>query len=142
MVPALWPRCHDIARNALGLGDGGAHVDMLCESGYPTYVLGYWVREKQVLTLPEAIHRMTREPAELFGIRDRGRLAEGMAADITVFNADTVGSAEHPHMVEDLPAGGKRLIAEADGIDYTLVNGEIVFESGKHSGALPGQIAF
>ncbi len=66
----------------LGLGDGGAHLDMLCDSGYPTYVLGTWVRERKVLTLEEAVRRMTSDPADFFGIRDRGRLAPGLAADI------------------------------------------------------------
>ena len=62
----------------LGLGDGGAHLDMLCDSGYPTYVLGTWVSEKKVLTLEEAVRRMTSDPADFFGIKDRGRLAPGL----------------------------------------------------------------
>jgi N-acyl-D-aspartate/D-glutamate deacylase len=75
----------------IGLGDGGAHVDMLCDSGYPTYLLGTWVRERGVLTLPEAVRRLTSDPADLFGIRDRGRLKPGLAADIAIFDPHTVG---------------------------------------------------
>ena len=76
----------------IGLGDGGAHVDMLCDSGYPTYLLGTWVREREVLSLEEAIRRLTSDPADLFGITDRGRLYPGLAADIVVFDPSTVGS--------------------------------------------------
>src|SRR5215468_4565432 len=76
----------------IGLGDGGAHVDMLCDSGYPTYVLGTWVRERKVLTLEEAVRRMTSDPADFFGIKDRGRLQPGLAADLAIFDPATVGS--------------------------------------------------
>src|SRR4051795_7961350 len=78
-------RMTEILRNKdmlLGLGDGGAHLDMLCDSGYPTYVLGTWVRERKALSLEEAVRRMTSDPADFFGIRDRGRLAPGLAADL------------------------------------------------------------
>src|SRR4029079_17381735 len=68
----------------LGLGDGGAHLDMRCDSGYPTFVLGTWVRERKALTLEEAVRRMTSDPADLFGIRGRGRLKTGLAADVTI----------------------------------------------------------
>src|SRR5881394_2127874 len=74
----------------LGLGDGGAHLDMLCDSGYPSYMLGTWVRERGALTLEEAVRRMTSDPADFFGIRDRGRLRPGLAADVTIFDAKTV----------------------------------------------------
>ena len=80
----------------LGLGDGGAHLDMLCDSGYPTYVLGTWVRERKVLTLEEAVRRMTSDPADFFGIRDRGRIAPGLAADLVIFDPATVGSGGAP----------------------------------------------
>ena len=80
----------------IGLGDGGAHLDMLCDSGYPTYLLGTWVRERKALTLEEAVRRMTSDPADFFGIRDRGRLAPGLAADIAIFDPATVGSVGPP----------------------------------------------
>jgi N-acyl-D-aspartate/D-glutamate deacylase len=64
-----------------------------------------------------------------------------MAADIVVFDPDQIGSDRRPHLVHDLPAGGKRMIAEARGVDYTIVNGQLVFDQGRHSGALPGRAA-
>ena len=63
----------------MALGDGGAHVDMLCDAGYPTYLLGTWVREKQAITLEEGVRKLTSDPADLFGLKDRGRLAKGVA---------------------------------------------------------------
>src|SRR3954465_12711419 len=102
----------------LGLGDGGAHLDMLCDSGYPTYVLGTWVRERKVLTLEEAVRRMTSDPADFFGIRDRGRIAPGMAADLVLFDPATVGSDARPERLHDLPGGGKRMVKRSRGIEY------------------------
>src|SRR3954462_11485722 len=99
-------RMTEILRNKdmlLGLGDGGAHLDMLCDSGYPTYVLGTWVRERNALTLEEAVRRMTSDPADFFGIRDRGRLVPGLAADVTIFDAQTVASGGRPERCFDLP---------------------------------------
>ncbi|MFP5463943.1 MAG: N-acyl-D-amino-acid deacylase family protein [Gammaproteobacteria bacterium] len=125
-------------RIRIGLGDGGAHVDMLCEAGYTTYLLGYWVRERGLMSLERAVQRITSEAAGLFGIRERGLLKEGYFADIVVFDPATVGSDRRPHLVADLPAGGKRMIAEARGVDCTIVNGRLVFDHGRHTGALPG----
>jgi N-acyl-D-aspartate/D-glutamate deacylase len=127
-------------RTMIGLSDGGAHVDMLCDAGYCTYLLGRWVREKEALTLEYAVQRLTSEPADFFGLRDRGRLAPGMAADIVVFDSKTVGSAKRPEMRYDLPGGGRRLVMPAQGIYATIVNGAVLYEEGKHTGVLPGQV--
>jgi len=127
-------------RLLVGLSDGGAHVDMLIDAGYATYLLGTWVRDKQVLTLEHAIKRLTSEPADLFGIQNRGRLAPGKAADVVVFDANTVGSSKRGEMRNDLPGGGRRLVMPARGIEYTLVNGEVLYEHGKASGAMPGRV--
>src|SRR6266567_4044384 len=81
----------------VALGDGGAHVDMLCDAGYPTYLLGTWVRERQALTLEEGVRRLTSDPAEVFGVRNRGRLAPGLAADVAVFDAARIGSTRSVH---------------------------------------------
>src|SRR5687768_4300235 len=124
----------------LGLGDGGAHLDMLCDSGYPTYVLGTWVRERKVLTLEEAVRRMTSDPADFYGLRDRGRLAPGLAADITLFDPATVGSGARPERLYDLPGGAKRMVMRSRGIEYTLVNGEVTWEEGKLTGAAAGRV--
>ena len=124
----------------LGLGDGGAHLDMLCDSGYPSYMLGTWVREKKVLTLEEAVRRMTSDPADFFGIKDRGRLREGLAADIAIFDPDTVGSLGRPERRYDLPGGAKRMVMRSQGIEYTLVNGAVTWEGGKLTGATSGKV--
>ncbi len=81
-------------RTMIGLSDGGAHVDMLCDAGYCTYLLGNWVRERQALTLEHAVKRITSEPADFFGIQRRGRLRAGLAADVAIFDYNTVGSAK------------------------------------------------
>jgi N-acyl-D-aspartate/D-glutamate deacylase len=128
-------------RNMIGLADGGAHLDMLCDAGYSTYLLGHWVREKEALSLEYAVKRMTSEIADFFGIRGRGRLAKGAAADIVLFDPKTVGSARRPSgAVRDLPGGGERLVMPAQGVEMTMVNGVVLFEGGKHSGWLPGQV--
>jgi N-acyl-D-aspartate/D-glutamate deacylase len=124
----------------IGLSDGGAHVDMLCDAGYCTYLLGTWVRERQAMSLERAVQRITSEPADLFGLRERGRLAAGKAADFAIFDPATVGSDKRPVMWHDLPAGGRRMVMPARGMHYTIVNGEVLFEDQKHTGALPGQV--
>jgi len=124
----------------LGLGDGGAHLDMLCDSGYPSYVLGTWVREKKVLTLEEAVRRMTSDPADFFGIRDRGRLQAGLAADLAIFDPDTVGSLGRPERRYDLPGGAKRMVMRSQGIEYTVVNGAVTWENGALTSAAAGQV--
>jgi len=124
----------------LGLGDGGAHLDMLCDSGYPTYVLGTWVRERKVLTLEHAVRRMTSDPADFFGIRDRGRLVPGLAADVAIFDPATVGSMGRPERRYDLPGGAKRMVMRSQGIEYTVVNGEVTWERGALTGAGAGVV--
>jgi N-acyl-D-amino-acid deacylase len=127
-------------RTLIGISDGGAHVDMLCNAGYPTYLIGKFVRDRQVMTLERAIQRITSEPARFFGIIDRGILAAGMAADLTIFDLDQIGSPERPEILHDLPGGGRRLVTSATGIEYTIVNGAVLYQAGKHSGELPGTV--
>jgi N-acyl-D-aspartate/D-glutamate deacylase len=136
-------RMTEILRNKdmlLGLGDGGAHLDMLCDSGYPTYVLGTWVRERKALTLEEAVRRMTSDPADFFGIRGRGRLQAGLAADIAIFDPASVASAGRPERLYDLPGGAKRMVMRSKGIEYTVVNGAITWEKGALTGVAAGQV--
>ena len=127
-------------RTMIGISDGGAHVDMLCNAGYPSYLLGTYVREKQVLSLEHAIRRITSEPARFFGLSDRGMLRPGLAADITIFDMHTISSPERPEIRHDLPGGGRRLVTQAEGIQYTIVNGQVLYEGRRHLGALPGQV--
>ena len=130
----------DSEHTLIGLSDGGAHVDMFCEAGYTTYLLGHWVREQKALTLEHAVKRITSEPADFFGIKDRGRLKPGLAADIVIFDPGTVGSPARGSLVHDLPAGGGRLVAKATGISLVIVNGAMLFDHGQHTGAYPGQV--
>ena len=123
----------------VGLSDGGAHVQFHGGYGYSTRLLGYWVREHQIMSLEKAVQRLTFESASAFGIFDRGLLRPGMAADITVFDPDTVGPLPE-EVVSDFPAGGWRIKEMAEGIKYTVVNGEVLLENGKHTGALPGKV--
>jgi N-acyl-D-aspartate/D-glutamate deacylase len=124
----------------IALGDGGAHVDMLCDAGYPTFLLGTWVRERQIMTLEQAIQRLTAQPADLFGITGRGRLAVGQAADIAIFDPDTIGSASRGERRFDLPGGAKRMVMPSRGVACTIVNGEIVYADGSATGATPGTV--
>ena len=126
-------------RFMIGLSDGGAHVDQLCDAGYATYLLGHWVREQQTLTLEEGVRRLTSVPADFFGVPDRGRIAPGLVADLTLFDPDTV-AAKDPEYVYDLPGGGKRFVAEAVGIKNTIVSGQVLYEDDKYQGGLPGQV--
>jgi N-acyl-D-amino-acid deacylase len=123
----------------VGLSDGGAHVQFHGGYGYSTHLLGYWVREQQIMSLEKAVRRLTFESASTFGIYDRGLLHPGMAADITVFDPDTVRTLPED-VVHDFPAGGWRVRELAEGIKCTIVNGEVLIEDGKPTGALPGRV--
>jgi len=128
------------ARTMIGISDGGAHVDMLCNAGYPTYLIGTFVRERRALSLEHAVKRITSEPAAFFGLADRGVLKPGMAADVAIFDFDQIGCPERPEIRFDLPGGGRRLVTEARGVKFTIVNGRVLFEDGHHSGELPGRV--
>ena len=123
----------------VGLSDGGAHVQFHGGYGYSTRLLGHWVREEHIMSLEHAVRRLTFESASTFGIYDRGLLRPGMAADITIFDADTVQPLPED-VVHDFPAGGWRIRELAQGIHYTVVNGQVLLENGRHTGALPGQV--
>jgi N-acyl-D-aspartate/D-glutamate deacylase len=123
----------------IGLGDGGAHVQFHGGYGYLTKLLGEWVREKRVMTLEQAVRRLTFDSASTFGLYDRGLLRPGMAGDIVIFDPDTVKCG--PEMVvHDFPAGGWRIKETAEGVSHTIVNGQVLLEEGRHTGALPGKV--
>jgi N-acyl-D-aspartate/D-glutamate deacylase len=123
----------------VGLSDAGAHVVFDAGYGYSTRLLGYWVREKQALTLEEAVRKLTFMTAQVYGIFDRGLLQPGYAADLVVFDPDTVNDCE-PEVQHDLPGGGHRLVQRAEGIGCTVVNGRVLVEDGKPTGDLPGRV--
>ncbi len=106
---------------------------------YSTRLLGYWVREHQIMTLEKAVRRLTFESASTFGIYDRGLLRPGMAADITIFDPETVGPLPE-EVTHDFPAGGWRIKELAEGIKCTIVNGQVLIEDGRHTGALSGRV--
>jgi N-acyl-D-aspartate/D-glutamate deacylase len=124
----------------VGLSDGGAHVDMLCDAGYCTYLLGTWVRDRQVMSLEHAVKRITSEPAAFYGLTTRGKIEQGLAADFAIFDLNTVGSKKRGEMRTDLPGGGRRLVMPAEGVIHTVVNGSVLYQDQKHTGELPGQV--
>jgi N-acyl-D-aspartate/D-glutamate deacylase len=119
--------------------DSGAHVSQLMDSSLQTHLLSHWVRARQALTLEEAVRLLTLVPATLWGFADRGLVREGLAADLVVFDPETI-APEMPEVVDDLPAGARRLVQRTRGIAATVVNGEVLLRDGKHTGALPGQL--
>src|SRR5215470_3722206 len=125
----------------VGLSDGGAHVQFHSNVSNPTRLLGYWVREKQIMSLEHAVRRLTYDSASAFGIYDRGLLQPGMAADLVVFDPDTVRPVAED-VVHDFPSDGWRMRELAEGIHYTVVNGEVLLEKGTHTGAYPGRVLY
>lgn len=123
----------------LGLADAGAHVGQIMDTSQPTFLLTYWVRERQRWTLEQAIRRLTSDTADLFGFRDRGRLQAGAYADVNVIDFEGL-SLPQPEYVNDLPNGAGRYIQRATGYDYTIVNGEVFMDHGEHAGALSGRV--
>jgi N-acyl-D-amino-acid deacylase len=139
MIPRLQELLVD-PQVMIALGDGGAHVDMLCDCGYPTYLLGTWVRERHAMPLERAVQRLTAQPADFFGIKGRGRLKPGYAADIAIFDPATVGSSHRGERRYDLPGGAKRMVMPSLGVEYTIVNGVVTWEHGAMTGAAAGQV--
>jgi N-acyl-D-amino-acid deacylase len=119
--------------------DAGAHVSQIMDNSLQTHLLSHWVREKQAFTLEEAVRRITHDTATHWGFHDRGLLREGMAADVVVFDAATIAPCM-PEVVNDLPAGAKRLRQTAEGIAATVVNGQVLLRDNTPTGALPGKL--
>ncbi|MEE9147964.1 MAG: amidohydrolase family protein, partial [Candidatus Tectomicrobia bacterium] len=106
---------------------------------FSTRLLGYWVRQQQIMSLEEAVHQITFHSASAFGIYDRGLVRPGMAADLAIWDADTVAPVTED-IVYDFPNNGWRIRERAEGIAYTVVNGAVLIEQGEHTGALPGRV--
>ncbi len=114
----------------LGLSDAGAHITMFSEAGQTSQLLGHWVRERKAVSLEAAVRLITGAPAEIFGLRDRGRLAPGLAADITIFDPAAIACHEE-EIVHDMPDGGPRYISRASGIQWSFVNGTPIIQDGR-----------
>ena len=130
------------AHSVFGLADGGAHCGSLCDAGMPTYMLAYMSRDRTkgpTLPLEFTVHKMTQDTARLYGLNDRGVIAPGYKADLNIIDFDALSLVD-PEMVYDLPAGGRRLIQKARGYVATLCNGEVTYENGQHTGAMPGRL--
>jgi N-acyl-D-amino-acid deacylase len=124
----------------LGQSDAGAHVASGNPGfGFGTLLLSYWVRERKIMPLEDAIRKLTFMPASIFGIRDRGLLRPGMAADIFAFDPGAI-DLEKPRQVNDLPQGAPRYVQGARGIHFSIVNGSVLMRDGSHTGAYPGQV--
>ena len=126
----------------VGLGDGGAHVGVLCDSSAISYMLTHWTRDRTrgaKFALPWAIRRLTSDSAEAIGLRDRGVLARGYKADINVIDYGRL-QLRPPEVAYDLPTGGRRLVQRTDGYVATIVSGVPVYRDGEPTGALPGRL--
>jgi N-acyl-D-amino-acid deacylase len=125
----------------LSLSDGGAHCGVICDASMPTYLLTHWVRDRnrgERISLELAIKRQTSDTAALYGLRDRGTLTPGLKADVNLIDFNNL-RLHPPEMVFDLPADGRRFVQRADGYRSTIVSGEVTFENGEATGAMPGK---
>jgi N-acyl-D-aspartate/D-glutamate deacylase len=127
------PRIH------IGASDAGAHVAQFCGAGDTSYLLARWVRELKAFTLEQAVHRLSGELADAFGIRGRGRILPGLAADLVLFDPQTIDRGAE-EFVGDVPGGGNRYVRHAKGIDLVAVNGAVVWEQGAYTDARAGQV--
>ncbi|MDA8184420.1 MAG: amidohydrolase family protein [Actinomycetota bacterium] len=126
-------------RTVVGGSDAGAHLDVMCGAVYSTALLGEGVAKRGLLSWEEAVHELSDVPARLYGLRDRGRLAEGWWADIVVFDPEEVGHGPE-RTRDDLPGGASRLYAEATGIEHVIVNGTEIVAGKAFTGDLPGAL--
>ena len=125
-----------------GLSDGGAHCGVIADAGMPTFIMTHWGRDRtrgEKLSLEFIVKSLTSSTAEAFGMHDRGSLEKDKIADINIINFDAL-RLFRPEAVFDLPAGGRRLVQRAEGYEVTIKSGEIIFDNGSHTGALPGKL--
>jgi N-acyl-D-aspartate/D-glutamate deacylase len=123
----------------MGLADAGAHVGMIMDSSQPTFYLTYWIRDRGLASVGEAVRRLTSDTADLFGIRDRGVLRPGAYADVNVVDLDGMRLPQ-PEYVHDFPRGAGRYVQRATGYGATIVNGKVFMEDGEHTGELAGRL--
>jgi N-acyl-D-amino-acid deacylase len=137
--PEVVSRILKLPNTLIGLSDAGAHVAQHCDAGLTSYLLHEWVHRRGVLTLEEAVRRLTSELADFLELRTKGRLAPGMDADLVIFDPAAIKPLE-PEWVNDLPGGGPRLIERSEGIEYTIIGGEVLFVHNEYQGGLPGKV--
>jgi N-acyl-D-amino-acid deacylase len=144
--PSLYPQDEEVLLRALRhpravmtFSDSGAHLSQIADASIHTHLLGHWVRDRGEFTLEEAVKMITLAPAIAWGMTDRGLLREGMTADLNIFDPETVGPSV-PVLVDDLPAGGRRLEQKSIGFLATVVGGEVTIDRGQRTGATPGQL--
>ena len=126
----------------LGLGDGGAHVGIMCDATSTSYTLTHWTRDRRrgsLFPVAWAVKRLSNDNAAAIGLTDRGRLQVGLKADVNIVDYDRL-RLRRPEMAYDLPAGGKRLLQRTEGFDATIVSGTVVYRHGEPTGALPGRL--
>ncbi len=123
----------------IGLGDSGAHTSQTCDASFPTFLLAYWVREKKLLTLEQAVRKLTFDPALLWGLAGRGLIRRGAYADLNVIDLDRL-DLELPVVKHEFPASAPHLSQDARGYVATIVNGKVLMRDGVHTGALPGTL--
>jgi N-acyl-D-amino-acid deacylase len=127
--------------SAFGLGDGGAHAGQTCDASTTTFLLSHWARDRGHgrLEVEDAVHKMTQATATLYGLGDRGVLAPGYVGDANVIDHGAL-QLHRPQLVSDLPGGASRLVQRADGYAWTVKAGEVTFDDGESTGALPGRL--
>lgn len=125
-----------------GLSDGGAHCGVIADAGMPTFIMTHWGRDRtrgDKMSLEFIVNKLTSNTAQAFGMFDRGELREGLIADINIIDFEAL-RLHRPEAVFDLPAGGRRLVQRAEGYELTIKAGEVIFNNGEHTGALPGKL--
>ena len=123
----------------IGLSDAGAHVDQLCNAGMPSYLIQEWVTKRRLLTIEQAVQRLTLEPAAFFGFSNKGQIAPGFDADLIMFDPDAV-KLNPQESTNDLPGGKARIVERSEGFAYTIVGGQVVLDHGEYQGVTPGRV--
>jgi N-acyl-D-aspartate/D-glutamate deacylase len=125
-----------------GLSDGGAHCGVIADAGMPSFIISHWARDRTKgdrFPLEFLVRKLSSDTAKAYGMQDRGQLTAGYLADLNVIDFDNL-RLHRPEAINDLPAGGKRLVQRVEGYRYTVKSGEVTFENGESTGALPGSL--